>query len=105
MFLNIQIKTLDEVIFNKEIIKPILVKIDVQGYELEVLKGLDETLSKVDYLLIEVSENEMYINQPKSDEIIEYLENRNFHIAKQSAQSKIDNTNFIQRDLLFKKNK
>ena len=102
---NIQIKTLDDVMVNKEIIKPVLVKIDVQGYELEVLKGLDETLSKVDYLLIEVSENEMYINQPKSDEIIKYLENRNFHIVKQGAQLKIDNTNFIQRDLLFKKNK
>ena len=100
---NVQIKTLDEVMANKEIIKPILVKIDTQGYELEVLKGSERTLSNIDYLLIEVSENEMYINQPKSDEIIEYLQNINFNIIKQTPPIKINNTNFIQRDVLFKK--
>lgn len=100
---NIQIFTLDEVMVNKEITKPILLKIDVQGYELEVLKGSDKILSKIDYLLIEVTDSEMYINQPISTEIIEYLQNRNFHIIKENPYLKIDNTNIIQRDLLFKK--
>ena len=100
---NIQIFTLDEVMVNKEIPKPILLKIDVQGYELEVLKGSDKILSKIDYLLIEVTDSEMYINQPISTEIIEYLKNKNFHIIKENVHLKIDNTNIVQKDLLFKK--
>ena len=75
----------------------------MQGYELEVLKGSEKNLSKIDYLLIEVTDSEMYINQPISTEIIEYLQNRNFHIIKENPHLKIDNTNIIQKDLLFKK--
>ena len=98
---NIQIKSLDEVVINWEIKKPILMKIDVQGYELEVLKGSENILKKVEYILIEVSENEMYKDQPLSNEIINFLQNRNYQILKQNHPIKISKTNFIQKDILF----
>ena len=102
---NINIKTLDKIMIGKETIKPILMKIDVQGYELEVLKGSDKLLNKIDYIVLEVSKNEMYKNQPKVDQIVDYLQNRNFYVLKQSNWSKIKKTNFLQRDMLFKNNK
>ena len=37
---NVEIKTLDETFSKINLISPILLKIDVQGFELEVLKGL-----------------------------------------------------------------
>ena len=98
---NIQIKSLDEVLINWEIKKPILMKIDVQGYELEVLKGSENMLKKVEYILIEVSENEMYKDQPLSNEIINFLQNRNYQILKQNHPIKLNKTNFIQKDILF----
>ena len=98
---NIQIKTLDEVLINWEIKKPILMKIDVQGYELEVLKGSENILKKIEYLLIEVSENEMYKDQPLSNEIIKFLQDRDYKILKQNLPIKIHKTNFIQKDILF----
>ena len=76
-------------------------KIDVQGYELEVLKGSENILKKVEYILIEVSENEMYKDQPLSNEIINFLQNRNYQILKQNHPIKINKTNFIQKDILF----
>ena len=100
---NIQIRTLDEIIIDQEIIKPVLIKIDVQGFELEVLKGAEKILEKTNYLLIEVSEKEMYQHQPLSNEIITFLQDRNFQILKQSFPTRIDQSNIIQKDILFYK--
>ena len=76
---------------------------DVQGYELEVLKGSNNLLKITDYLLLEVSENEMYQNQPTEKIIIEYLKDLNFNIFKANDWLNIKNTNFNQRDVLFYK--
>ena len=53
------------------------------------------------YILIEVSENEMYQKQPLSNEIIKFLQDRNYQILKQTLPHEINKTNFIQKDLLF----
>ena len=100
---NIQINTLDNLLINEKISHPVLIKIDVQGYELEVLRGANNLLKKTDYLLLEVSKNEMYQNQPIEKVIVEYLKNLNFDILKSNNWSKIQNTNFYQRDIIFYK--
>ena len=101
---DIKVSTLDEIFLNEKISHPILIKMDVQGYELEVLKGAKNLLKKTDYLLLEVSENEMYQNQPTEKIIIEYLKELNFEIFKANNWLSIKNTNFKQRDILFYKN-
>ena len=60
---NIKIRNLDQILKKKKLIKPILIKIDVQGFELEVLKGAKQILSKVDYIILETSKNRMYNKQ------------------------------------------
>ena len=100
---NIRIRKLDQVLKNKNLVKPILIKIDVQGYELEVLKGSKKMLSKIDYLLIEVSKNQMYNKQATNREIVTFLKNKKFTILKSSKWMRIKNTQFIQRDILLKR--
>lgn len=51
-------------------------KIDVQGYELEVLKGID-SLDEVAYVSVEVNRKELYKNCPHVTEIDEYLKKYN----------------------------
>jgi FkbM family methyltransferase len=46
---------------------------DVQGYELEVLKGATETLKHVDYVYCEVNRDEVYENNAYVEELDEYL--------------------------------
>jgi FkbM family methyltransferase len=50
-----------------------LLVLDLQGVELEVLKGAVKTLDKSNYILCEVSNVEMYRNQPLWPEINEFL--------------------------------
>jgi FkbM family methyltransferase len=46
---------------------------DVQGYELEVLKGAVQTLNRIDYLYCEVNRDEVYENNAYVEEIDEFL--------------------------------
>ena len=50
---RVPILTIDQLIQTKEIIMPELVKIDVQGFELEVLKGGQECLNRAQVFIIE----------------------------------------------------
>ncbi len=58
--------------------KPILMKIDVQGGELDVLKGAGDTLAMVDAIYVEVSFVELYERQPLASEITAYLHTHGF---------------------------
>lgn len=47
--------------------------IDVQGYELEVLKGASKTLDNIDYIYCEVNCDEVYEGNARVEEIDEFL--------------------------------
>ncbi len=49
------------------------INMDVQGYELEVLKGGKETLKKVDYVYCEVNRDEVYENNAYVEELDVFL--------------------------------
>ena len=53
-------------------------KIDVQGYEMEVLRGARDVLSKFDFIQLEMSLTELYKGQVMYFEIDEYLRNFGF---------------------------
>lgn len=53
------------------------INMDVQGYELEVLKGSINTLNNVDYVYCEVNRAELYENNAFIEEIDEFLKNYN----------------------------
>lgn len=72
---------------------------DVQGYELEVLKGAKETLNHVDYVYCEVNRDEVYENNAFIEEIDEYLGNYNFERVETDWQGE------IWGDALYIKNK
>jgi FkbM family methyltransferase len=51
---------------------------DVQGYELEVLKGGIKTLEHIDYVYCEVNRDEVYENNAYIEDIDQFLSNLNF---------------------------
>jgi FkbM family methyltransferase len=56
-----------------------LLKIDVEGFELETIKGLDQTLNKTQFLLIELSIQRSFIEN-KSEEVLSVILNKGFKI-------------------------
>jgi FkbM family methyltransferase len=62
--------------------------IDVQGYELNVLKGSEKTLSNVDALVVEVNRDEVYEGCCQIDDIDNFLDQRGFRRAAVVWQSK-----------------
>ena len=75
---KIQICILDRIISELVVQTPALMKIDVQGYELNVLLGAEKSLNLIDILIIETSFVKLYENQPLFDDIYCYLKERNF---------------------------
>lgn len=52
--------------------------IDVQGFELEVLRGAKKTLKNIQWIMLEVNRAEAYENCAQINEIDEFLEKFNF---------------------------
>lgn len=70
---TVEVKTLDSYsLFGYNFIN-----MDVQGYELEVLKGGTKTLENVDYVYCEVNREEVYENNAYIEEIDEFLSKYN----------------------------
>lgn len=61
--------TLDKWAATRLLTEPILIKVDVQGYEAQVLRGGMETLGRAQVLLLEVSFAELYEGQRLFDDI------------------------------------
>jgi FkbM family methyltransferase len=67
---------LDDLFENREIID--LLKLDVEGYELEALKGAENILSHIRVIMVEVWFVESYKNAPYFSDIEAYLRKNNF---------------------------
>jgi hypothetical protein len=80
-----------------------LLKIDVQGFELDVLQGSEDVLQTFSYLYIECSFIELYAGQALANQIIAWLEERNFVLISVHNLYYGKNGMAIQGDFLFSK--
>jgi len=76
--IELPMKMLDDIDPVMALPAPLLLKLDVQGYELEVLSGGAETLSRTEVILSEVSLLEYNKGSPLMHEVIAYLATRDF---------------------------
>ena len=71
-------RTIDEVVKSSETALPSLLKLDVQGYELEVLKGAANTLPHISAILTEVNLIDIHKRAPLLDELVLFLGGKGF---------------------------
>lgn len=91
----VEVRPLREVLSADELKGRSLLKIDVQGFELGVLRGCQELLSSFDFLLIELSFVQLYEGQPLASEIIAWLRDHSFRVGGVGKDST------VQTDFLF----
>lgn len=79
----IEQSTLDEVFskFDFPLQEPILIKLDVQGYENRVIKGGIETFKKSAACIVEISLDQLYEDQAKFREIFALLDSLDYSYA------------------------
>ena len=79
--LEVTIRTLDNWAESQELELPILIKLDVQGYEGNVIRGGTATFRKAQVLLMEVSFMELYAGQCLFDELYGAVRHLGFRLV------------------------
>lgn len=80
--IEVEVKTLDNVLKTVVFKPPVLLKIDTQGYEANVIRGAKETLQRVDYVLLEVSFKEMFKGELLFPELLKLMETYQFKFMR-----------------------
>lgn len=101
--ISVEVNRLDALLKDCILQKKILLKIDVQGNELNVLKGLGKLINYVDYIILENSFKSIYKNQPKKKRVENFLLNNKFKILHKCNITKFKSKLF-QEDVLYIKN-
>ncbi|EMH80465.1 methyltransferase, FkbM family [alpha proteobacterium HIMB114] len=94
--IKVEVNKLDN-IFNEDIYPNSFLKIDTEGSDLQVLKGGENFLKKVNYVLIEVKKFNLY-NNCKKEDILKFLIKKNFKMIKVFSSFP-----YLYQDILFER--
>lgn len=97
----VRVAPLREFIPAADIQTPALLKLDVQGYELEALRGCEDMLGQFACVYAECSFVELYAGQAKADEVIAWLRERGFRLRGVHNMDYDRDGRAIQADFLF----
>ncbi len=84
---------LDEFLTHRNVSKIDFIKIDVEGYELEVLKGLERTIDKSDSLVVFMEFSPQFMGLEKTRETLDFLKNK-FNLVKLCHKKEIFKTDW-----------
>jgi len=100
--LSVNVERLDEVFESMQIELPLLVKIDVQGFEDNVIRGGTNTLQKASAIICELSFVELYKGQALFEDILHLFMHMGFKYAGSIEQLRSPETNrILQADGIF----
>ncbi len=98
----VPVRRLDSIVGAGDLVRPALLKIDVQGFEFETLQGATGILGSLDAVYVECSFVELYVGQKLAADVADFLrgfsliETGRFNICRKGIQD-------VQADLLFER--
>ncbi len=95
----VNMMTIDEFVKDKE--TPKLIRMDVEGYEYEILKGMQSTLKENVKILMELHTAPGYLSPQKLDEVYQIMENNNYRAKFVVFENKINESKLVE--VLYKK--
>jgi FkbM family methyltransferase len=100
--ISVEVCRLDDFILTKSLPQPQLIKIDTQGYEMEILKGAVNTLKNVDVLLVEAWLIRGYgPSTPLLFEMAHWLSHHQFFLADFSGSYRDESGLLFSQDCIF----
>jgi hypothetical protein len=98
---SVDVAPLDSLVAAGEIEAPALLKLDVQGFELQALQGCESLLDRFTYVYVECSFIELYAGQALAHEVVAWLEARGFRLLGTHNMSYDASGREVQADFLF----
>lgn len=92
-----KMRSLDDIVKEKGWPKPNLVKIDVQGAELLILVGAEDTLSECTDIIIEMQHQEYNLGAPQKEVVAMWLDEIGFELVSQIHIGNVDGDYHFRR--------
>jgi len=100
---RVRVEPLHGVLRPADLVAPALLKLDVQGFELDALRGCESLLPHFDRIYCECSFIELYAGQALAAEVIGWLAARGFRLTGVYNPAYDGNGQAIQADFLFER--
>ncbi|MEM9665013.1 MAG: FkbM family methyltransferase [Bacteroidota bacterium] len=99
--IDVPMQALEAILAPSDLAPPTLLKLDLQGYEIEALHGADALLPHIDYVLLETAFKPMYQGEPLFDEVYAFMQMRGFRFLRPLDVLRDATGELVQMDALF----
>lgn len=99
--LQVPVARLDTALADEPLQEPVLLKLDLQGFELEALRGAPQTLTRVDHVLLETAFRPSYEGEPPFEAVRAFLAEHGFRFLRPVDVLKDASGEIVQMDALF----
>lgn len=100
---EVRVARLDEFLTANDLVAPALLKLDVQGFEMDALQGCESLLRYFDWVYCECSYVEFYSGQKLTDEVVGWLAAKGFQATGSFNHIRDRDGNIVQADFLFRR--
>jgi FkbM family methyltransferase len=100
---SVEMERLDAIESQLNLAPPLLLKLDVQGYEKQVLCGAAGCLSSIDYLVLELPFVRLYKDQPLFPEMHDFLSQLGFEVVAPLGFNEGAGQTIIEMDFLYRR--
>lgn len=102
--IDVRVAPLDAFVDESDIVAPAMLKLDVQGFELDALRGCESLLSRFEWVYCECSFVELYSGQKLAADVIDWLSSKGFRIKGMYNPAYDHEGQAVQADFLFQRN-
>jgi FkbM family methyltransferase len=99
--ITVPVTTLDEALEDIAIPPEALLKLDLQGFEAEALRGADQTLRSVSHVLLEIALRPSYEGEPTFEALLDQLRPYGFRFLRPVEILRDPSGEIVQMDALF----
>ena len=101
--LEVRLSTLDAVMRDVEFPPSALLKLDLQGYELEALRGGPATLDRMRHVLLEIALRPAYVGEPPFEALYDFMRAAGFRFLRPVEVLQGPGREIVQMDALFER--